>query len=1033
MRMCNKLSWKDLARIDAKLTAEFFDGELIRTHKVPIEDDTDHSSGLEKQWENKMRADYLSFSEFFELRPLTDSFSKDSQHSSLGVFSKINLKKNEILKGLTGFLAPMPQSSIVPGLNDVSIIQHASGPKLMLGGASFINSSCKENCIYVPNKSKTMIQIRVTAVLGVQKGEEITVNYGGEYFGPNRMFCECPHASLHGHQPVTNSWTRSGRVKPVVAIPTSSSLIDETASSLVVFPSLSSTPYSQSKRQFKQRSNCSYNSRRIRKRRYLSKKAKTLISDSESEKSESSSCNGFIEQPSLSQVPENTDSFQQVSESSVLANPFPVESSTPRALGRVDNMIDSSSLSESETQTDETLSDSDSLICDNSKMSVSEFTDTFLSLSDEFAISDRFAKSLISLMDKCLPMKNNLPTFYRLQQIENTSFTCEEEKVPGGVICHLNVESQLVGLIERNLDLLRAPNWQLNNDVRLETKSDCEVLHFVMSTDGVSPAKSKRFSLYPVWLMLLNLPRKRRVSYRNLILVSLFGGDKKPDCTSLVKNLVGFVNAFNKRRLLTVGKNTYNVLVNIRLVAVDAIMKAPLLNQTQFNGLYGCSNCYIPGASHPSGKPWLYKYEPTPSDIRTHTERQNDLSFNPSQKAPRFGLKGISCIEQLVSIPEDVVIDYMHQVLLGVVKRSLYSIVCQKGFNKILKEIASKRLLNCKLPSNDYNRQLRGVDSVKLWKASELKLFLLYGFISFYGLLSDQMFTHFFLLSASIRLLLDPDTEKDIDVAAKSLATFRKQLVRFYGDKSETYNAHSLSHLADQVKRCGPLSTSSSIAFEAAHFQLKRRISETTSTSVFTRLAIKRHNRLAGRKRDFHTNVMAIGSVVLRNSHEVAVNVGDELAVFRSSSAFSFLEKNFYCHNSKCRYLENGSCVHIVKFEREDKCVSFGQLLAIYVDIENCCGVAHVKFFEEFKSFRELLSERFQQLEASSIDNIDMDSDLDESLELLNSTAERHFVVESLTSEIFEIDITKLLAPCIVRSIGDLVVISEICSVFERD
>ena len=107
--------------------------------------------------------------------------------------------------------------------------------------------------------------------------------------------------------------------------------------------------------------------------------------------------------------------------------------------------------------------------------------------------------------------------------------------------------------------------------------------------------------------------------------------------------------------------------------------------------------------------------------------------------------------------------------------------------------------------------------------------------------------------------------------------------------------------------------------------------------------------------------------------------------------------------------------------------------MAIYVDIENCCGVAHVKIFEEFKSFRELLSERFQQLEASSIDNIDMDSDLDESLELLNSTAERHFVVESLTSEIFEIDITKLLAPCIVRSIGDLVVISEICSVFERD
>ena len=178
---------------------------------------------------------------------------------------------------------------------------------------------------------------------------------------------------------------------------------------------------------------------------------------------------------------------------------------------------------------------------------------------------------------------------------------------------------------------------------------------------------------------------------------------------------------------------------------------------------------------------------------------------------------------------------------------------------------------------------------------------------------------------------------------------------------------------------------------------------------------------------------MTNGSVVLRDSHEVAVDVGEEHAIFRSSSAFSFRKKSFYCLNSKCLYLENGSCVHIVKFEREDKYFSFGQLLAIDVDIENFSGVArvHVKLFEDFKYFCELLSERFQQLEYSSINNIDLDSDLDESSELLNSTAERHFVVESLSSEIFEIDITKLLAPCIVRSSGDFILISEICSVFE--
>ena len=72
-----------------------------------------------------------------------------------------------------------------------------------------------------------------------------------------------------------------------------------------------------------------------------------------------------------------------------------------------------------------------------------------------------------------------------------------------------------------------SPNWQLNDGVVLTSKTDCEVLHFVMSTDGVSPAKSKKFCLYPVWLMLLNLPEKGRACYKNLILISLYGGVKK--------------------------------------------------------------------------------------------------------------------------------------------------------------------------------------------------------------------------------------------------------------------------------------------------------------------------------------------------------------------------------------------------------------------------------------------------------------------------------------------------------------------------
>ena len=150
------------------------------------------------------------------MRAVAQFFSKDNQHTNLGVFTKCRLSYNEFVKDLTGFLVPIPHREIIPGYNDVSIFEHASGPKLMLGGVSFFNSSCKENCVYVPNRNKTKVCIRVATTKGIQKGEEITVNYGGEYFGPNRMFCECPHSAFHGpNAAVINSWTRSGKVKPV--------------------------------------------------------------------------------------------------------------------------------------------------------------------------------------------------------------------------------------------------------------------------------------------------------------------------------------------------------------------------------------------------------------------------------------------------------------------------------------------------------------------------------------------------------------------------------------------------------------------------------------------------------------------------------------------------------------------------------------------------------------------------------------------------------------------------------------------------
>ena len=114
----------------------------------------------------------------------------------------------------------------------------------------------------------------------------------------------------------------------------------------------------------------------------------------------------------------------------------------------------------------------------------------------------------------------------------------------------------------------------------------------------------------------------------------------------------------------------------------------------------------------------------------------------------------------------------------------------QKGFNLSHEKKVSSFLDGCKLPLRETNRQLRALSTVKSWKASEIKSFLLYGFTCFYGTLGDKMFSHFFLLSSTIRILLK--TEKlAVDIAEKLIDIFRLLLPYFFN--AQTSNAHESS------------------------------------------------------------------------------------------------------------------------------------------------------------------------------------------------------------------------------------------------
>ena len=148
----------------------------------------------------------------------------------------------------------------------------------------------------------------------------------------------------------------------------------------------------------------------------------------------------------------------------------PLEFSTPLLLRQVDNFVKTSSSESSDSSTETTLTESEDALCDGSRVSMPDFVEQFIGIADQFALSERAVKSLLNLVERSLPSKNNLPSFYRLQQMEVNSNTLEEEELPNGVIFHLNVKSQLSALIERNIDLFFSKSWQLQEDIHLEQK-----------------------------------------------------------------------------------------------------------------------------------------------------------------------------------------------------------------------------------------------------------------------------------------------------------------------------------------------------------------------------------------------------------------------------------------------------------------------------------------------------------------------------------------------------------------------------------
>jgi len=366
----------------------------------------------------------------------------------------------------------------------------------------------------------------------------------------------------------------------------------------------------------------------------------------------------------------------------------------------------------------------------------------------------------------------------------------------GSSYIHFGIKNMILPILIKYNRYLNTPN---------------NILKIGLNIDGLPLSKSSKSQLWPILISILNLKQFPNT----VIAVGVFHGTKKPNFIEEFLNpfIIDLLDVFDTGIII----NDNVLKLEISNIVCDAPAKSFLLNVKNFNAYSGCTSCTVEGEYIENRMAFLSLDSP----LRT------DDSFR--KKIDEDYHKGNSPLESLpINIIDTVCLDYMHCVLLGVVKRLVQFWIKGKKDIRLIEEIKKKinediYNLRSYTPS-EFCRLPRPLDDIEYWKASELRLFLLYsGPIILKGRLKKKLYNHFLHLSFAIRILICPETCTIYNnEALKLLRTFVKDYSIIYGKHFLTYNVHSLLHLPNYVLIHGSLDNFSSFRYENYLQEIKK-------------------------------------------------------------------------------------------------------------------------------------------------------------------------------------------------------------------
>jgi hypothetical protein len=361
------------------------------------------------------------------------------------------------------------------------------------------------------------------------------------------------------------------------------------------------------------------------------------------------------------------------------------------------------------------------------------------------------------------------------------------------------MEYVYLGLKENILTALQRSSLNIQEDVTS--------LNLSFNIDGLPIFKSNNMSLWPV---LCALKLERTIVFP----IALAYGHSKPSDLDFLDDSVQEI-----KMLLTEGIEfeNKNIQVKVHSIVCDAPAKAIVKGVKLYSGYYGCDKCDQRGV-------WLKRitYQEVDNlhlrsdhEFRMQTQDEHHHKVSPFTDLP---------IDMIKEFP----VDYMHQVCLGVMKRLLLVWIRGPRENKMsaqqIIEVSERLICLRKCIPSVFARKPRSLAEVDYWKATEFRQLLLYtGKFVLKGVLRDDLYDNFMVLSVAMSILVSPTLAQSyIEYASDLLTYFVKQARSLYGPTFLVYNVHSLLHIVEDVKHLGVVDEFSAFPFENHLHKIKK-------------------------------------------------------------------------------------------------------------------------------------------------------------------------------------------------------------------